>query len=351
MDVRVYNRVPAMIVNLRFIQWVTALLVIFRLAPGTEGIQLLQVSVPSVIQAGEGAALLCDVDMENERLYSVKWYKDDELQSVEFFRFVPRETPQLIVYDLPGINVNKTLSDWQRVYLSRVSLASSGHYRCEVSAEGPSFSSVSGGGHMEVVVLPKKRPTITGGKSSYRAGDLVDVNCTSAASKPAANIRWFINERKANANYIRQYKAVFGDDGLETTVLGLTFEVHESHLQNEGKLTLRCVASVNSIPSDSSSHHNQYLSNNNNPPPAASSTASLGGYEVNAGRTSSPEHFYNPLIIETMSMVSEVRFEASSASPLSIQFGSRCWMSLICVLLASMANGIVRLPGSLQEIV
>lgn len=44
----------------------------------------------------------------------------------------------------------KSLSDWQRVYLSRVSLASSGHYRCEVSAEGPSFSSVSGGGHMEV---------------------------------------------------------------------------------------------------------------------------------------------------------------------------------------------------------
>lgn len=98
-----------------------------------------------------------------------------------------------------------------------------------------------------------------------------------------------------------------GEDGLETTVLGLTFEVHETHLQNEGKLALRCVASVNSIPSDNS-YHNQYHSNNNNPPPAAS-TASLGGYEVNAGRTSAPEHFYNPLIIETMSMVSEVRFE------------------------------------------
>lgn len=98
-----------------------------------------------------------------------------------------------------------------------------------------------------------------------------------------------------------------GDDGLETTVLGLTFEVHETHLQNEGKLTLRCVASVNSIPSDNS-HHNQYHSNSNNPPPAAS-TASLGGYETNAGRTNPPEHFYNPLIIETMSMVSEVRFE------------------------------------------
>jgi hypothetical protein len=76
---------------------------------GVEGIQLLQVSVPSVIQAGEGAALLCDVDMENERLYSVKWYRGDEVESVEFFRFVPRETPQLIVYNLPGINVNVSL--------------------------------------------------------------------------------------------------------------------------------------------------------------------------------------------------------------------------------------------------
>lgn len=118
--------------------------------------------------------------------------------------------------------IQKSLSDWQRVYLSRVSLASTGHYRCEVSAEGPSFSSVSGSGHMEVnldnsashvtcqllwhyvneifckiftkvVVLPKKTPEITGGKRTDRAGDLVDVNCTSAASKPAAEIKWFIN--------------------------------------------------------------------------------------------------------------------------------------------------------------
>jgi hypothetical protein len=104
---------------------------------------------------------------------------------------------------------------------------------------------------------------------------------------------------------------VSGDDGLETTTLGLTFEVHESHLQNEGKLTLRCVTSVNSFPSDNSHHNNnQYHSNSNNNPPSAASTASLGGYETNdGGRTSPPEHFYNPLIIETMSMSSEVRFE------------------------------------------
>lgn len=45
---------------------------LFHEGVGVDGIQLLQVSVPSVIQAGEGASLLCDVDMENEKLYSVK---------------------------------------------------------------------------------------------------------------------------------------------------------------------------------------------------------------------------------------------------------------------------------------
>lgn len=59
-------------------------------------------SVPSVIQTGEGAILLCDVDMENEVLYSVKWYKDNE----EFFRFVPRDSSQFLVYNVEGINVN-----------------------------------------------------------------------------------------------------------------------------------------------------------------------------------------------------------------------------------------------------
>ena len=88
-----------------------------------------------------------------------------------------------------------THSSAGRVLLTSVTLASSGHYRCETSAEAPSFSSVSGSGNMEVVSLPRHRPVINGGQSNYRPGDLVDVNCTSAASKPAAQIKWFINDK------------------------------------------------------------------------------------------------------------------------------------------------------------
>ncbi|XP_023209982.1 uncharacterized protein LOC111612923 [Centruroides sculpturatus] len=38
-------------------------------------------------------------------------------------------------------------------------------------------------------------PTITGGKPKYQVGDEVNVNCTSAKSKPPAELLWFINDQ------------------------------------------------------------------------------------------------------------------------------------------------------------
>lgn len=44
------------------------------------------------------------------------------------------------------------------------------------------------------LVLPSEGPTLTGGNQEYRIGDTVVVNCTSAKSKPAATLRWYIND-------------------------------------------------------------------------------------------------------------------------------------------------------------
>lgn len=41
-------------------------------------IRLEHVEVPSVVAVGEPATLLCDVDLEHDELYSIKWYKDSE---------------------------------------------------------------------------------------------------------------------------------------------------------------------------------------------------------------------------------------------------------------------------------
>ena len=42
-------------------------------------------------------------------------------------------------------------------------------------------------------VPPRIAPKITGIENSYRSGDLVDVICHSADSKPAARLTWKIN--------------------------------------------------------------------------------------------------------------------------------------------------------------
>jgi hypothetical protein len=43
------------------------------------------------------------------------------------------------------------LSDSQKVTVGNINLAATGMYRCEVSAEAPSFTSVNGEGLMEVI--------------------------------------------------------------------------------------------------------------------------------------------------------------------------------------------------------
>lgn len=44
-----------------------------------------------------------------------------------------------------------------------------------------------------VAVLPQDGPTITGEEKIYATGDVLDLNCTSGKSHPAANLTWFIN--------------------------------------------------------------------------------------------------------------------------------------------------------------
>jgi hypothetical protein len=52
------------------------------------------------------ALLQCQYELENDRLYSVTWYKDDE----EFYRYVPRANPMQHSYPLEGIKVDVSRS-------------------------------------------------------------------------------------------------------------------------------------------------------------------------------------------------------------------------------------------------
>ena len=46
---------------------------------------------------------------------------------------------------------------------------------------------------IHLTALPETGPRISGGRKTYYRGDIVRVNCTSARSKPAAKLHWFVN--------------------------------------------------------------------------------------------------------------------------------------------------------------
>lgn len=63
------------------------------------GLRGVQVDVPPAVRRGDYALLRCLYDLEGDALYSVKWY----IGRREFYRFTPRERPQLKVFPIQGL--------------------------------------------------------------------------------------------------------------------------------------------------------------------------------------------------------------------------------------------------------
>lgn len=69
---------------------------------GGLALKLLELRIPSPVVRNQNAKLECLFDLEDETLYSVKWYKDGH----EFYRFVPRDMPPDQVFPVTGVTVN-----------------------------------------------------------------------------------------------------------------------------------------------------------------------------------------------------------------------------------------------------
>ncbi|XP_063232235.1 uncharacterized protein LOC134536449 [Bacillus rossius redtenbacheri] len=210
---------------------------------GGRALRMLEVRIPLHAVRDQDAALECRFNLEGETLYSVKWYKDGN----EFYRYLPQDSPPAQLFPLPGVSVDIRNSSESQVVLRSVNLSSTGRYLCEVSAEAPSFETVSQHGDLVVVALPEEGPRITGGRPRYQVGDTVSVNCTSGRSKPAAQLMWFINGQQANQTQLRgPHAKARGSDGLEAAVLGLEFKVAARHFAR-GDLKLKCLATIATV--------------------------------------------------------------------------------------------------------
>ncbi|KAK9878066.1 hypothetical protein WA026_020695 [Henosepilachna vigintioctopunctata] len=114
-------------------------------------VKWVRVSVPIFKMPGETAVFHCDYDLGGDALYAVKWYKEHE----EFYRYVPKAHPQTNSYKIEGVQVDMSKSDNKKVTLHSVGWKTSGLFRCEVSAEAPSFASAQSEARMEVVCKSK----------------------------------------------------------------------------------------------------------------------------------------------------------------------------------------------------
>ncbi|XP_052128923.1 uncharacterized protein LOC113213259 [Frankliniella occidentalis] len=245
-------------------------LAVLLLLQGCLCLKMVEVKIPPHTIRTHPVTLECNYDLQGEALYSVKWYKDGR----EFYRYVPGDLPNAQVFDLAGVYVDMIKSNDRQVSLSQVDLTSSGRYRCEVSAEGPAFQTVSDHGNMQVVVLPKDGPHITGGKPKYRVDEDVDVLCSVNRSKPAASLLWFINGEVADDKLLRgPYKSVSAPDGLENAILGLHFKVEPRHFQH-GDMKLKCLASVATVYWKS---NEESIEGDKQRPPALESKGNIGG--------------------------------------------------------------------------
>ncbi|GFW83653.1 uncharacterized protein TNCV_2205011 [Trichonephila clavipes] len=204
-------------------------------------LKLREVSVPAVVIKGDDVWLNCTYDLEKEKLYSIKWHKNN----VEFYRYIPADNPPGQKYELEGINIDLTRSNEGNIYMPTTDVNSEGIYRCEVSTESPHFRTVRGEREMRIYVNPSTKPQILGTKPHYGIGETVNLTCKSAPSRPAAFLKWLINgvEVAPRSNKLYRPQPVEFPAGLFTSTLVLTFPATHEHFY-DGKMTVQCEAII-----------------------------------------------------------------------------------------------------------
>ncbi|XP_023238496.1 uncharacterized protein LOC111637270 [Centruroides sculpturatus] len=100
---------PSMITLLMFLQ---------LFIEGIHGLKMCDLDVPGAVIAGKSVWLRCGYDLEEDELYSVKWYKNN----VEFYRYLPSDVPPGQKYDLLGVYVDdhNPRDFWFRGYLKNM---------------------------------------------------------------------------------------------------------------------------------------------------------------------------------------------------------------------------------------
>ncbi|XP_068229239.1 cell adhesion molecule 3-like isoform X2 [Palaemon carinicauda] len=221
------------------------LVILLNTKDGVQGLHIRSVNVPDVMIAGEVAWLECEFIDEGDSIYSLKWY----LGLDEFYRWTPAETPPVKIFPVRDnpLQVDEKASSRGRVKIYQVTLDATGVYRCEVSAEAPSFHTESAVASMNIVDLPDTKPQIRGAEINYQLHEEVSLNCTSPRSQPPATLTFYVNDEQAEPSWLLPYQVIeeYGT-GLETSVLGLRFPL-KPRLLRRGAVIVKCTAAISNL--------------------------------------------------------------------------------------------------------
>nr|CAD7456224.1 unnamed protein product [Timema tahoe] len=185
--------------------------------------------LPPVVAVGSSATLLCLFDLENDPLYSVKWYRGN----FEFYRYVPKERPPGRAFSFPGLFVDLSLSNDQQVSLLDVQLHLAGKFSCEVSADAPFFTTITVSDRLRVIDLRDLSPEIFVEEIFSENDHFLHANCTSHHSKPPPELTFFINNIAVSREYVQTWS---NGVALQINLTLLSPSRHE--------FTIKCVASV-----------------------------------------------------------------------------------------------------------
>jgi len=212
---------------------------------------------PHHVITGQTVQLYCNFSLPspNHKFYSLQWFLDDQ----EIYRLVPGASRSLrrMLFNKHLIRIDlessKLISPTtHQLVLQTVSMSQSGDYRCQVTLDSPPFRFLSASSPLVVMVLPERLPVMSGIKTrpysatlGYLPGDKLSINCTSAPSYPPASLVWFLNKQKVDRWMVTSYLPTHTTNGLQSSILGLSFLVLAEHFRGpEKELWATCQSSM-----------------------------------------------------------------------------------------------------------
>lgn len=221
----------------------------FLAGSGCVALKITSIQVPLIVKAGDPVKLHCHFDLESDKLYSVTWWREQEM----FYQFMPASSSNKMKtkYDRLGIQVDEAQSNITTVMLQNVSLATAGGYKCEVVADYPTFEKDSQLKNMDVIDVPDHHPVLKVSRTEYSRGDQLVANCTSPGARPAPQLQWLINGNMVPEQHSKMVSEGRSVVGLFSPTSELRLRLTDGHFK-KGRLQLTCRAFLDTLYQQSS---------------------------------------------------------------------------------------------------